>query len=130
VQERSLHLQIIEIPVKDVKRSAAWYREMFKLDYCFPYKEGDDGAFLNLNGIALGLIESQEIPKLEFFSMKGECKPVLTFQVNNIQALHEEMIGKGADVKEMIYKPGGGHSFQFLDLDGNLIGVWGGWPKE
>jgi predicted enzyme related to lactoylglutathione lyase len=33
-------------------------------------------------------------------------------------------------MEEMIYKPGGGYSFQLLDPDGNRLGIWGGWPKE
>ncbi|MFD0679000.1 MULTISPECIES: hypothetical protein [unclassified Paenibacillus] len=37
---------------------------------------------------------------------------------------------KGANVKEVVYKPGGGYRFQFLDPDGNCMGIWGEWPKE
>jgi hypothetical protein len=33
---------------------------------------------------------------------------------------YEEMKQKGADVKEMVYKPGGGYSFQFVDPDGKM----------
>jgi hypothetical protein len=83
-----------------------------------------------VNGMALGLIRANEIPKLELFSAKGERKPVVTFQVENIKELYEEMVRSVAQVEEMIYKQGGGYSFQLLDPDGNRLGIWGGWPKE
>jgi len=127
---QSLHIQVIELPVKDVAKSAKWYTEVFGLGFCFPFNEGDDAAWLNLNGMALGLVEAVEIPKFEFVSSKGETKPVLTFQVDNIQELSEELGQKGIEVGEMVYKQGGGYSFQLVDPSGNLLGIWGGWPKE
>lgn len=127
---KSFHLQVIELPVRNVEQSVKWYTEMFGIGLCFPFNEGDDGAFLNLNGMALGLIRANEIPKLEFVSTRGERKPFFTFQVDNIHELNEEMIRKGVEVQEMVYKPGGGYSFQFKDPDGNQLGIWGGWPKD
>lgn len=127
---KSLHLQVIELPVKNVSESVKWYTEMFGLGFCFPYNEGDDEAWLNLNGMGFGLIRSNEIPKLDFVTAQGERKPFFTFQVDNIQELHEEMTRKGADVKEMVYKKGGGYSFQFIDPNGIQLGIWGGWPEE
>lgn len=129
---KSFHLQVIELPVKNVKESVQWYTEMFGLGFCFPYHEGDDEAWLDLNGMGLGLIRSNsnELPKLDFVTSKGERKPFFTFQVNNIKELHEEMIQKGVEVQEMVYKQGGGYSFQFFDPNGNHLGIWGGWPKE
>lgn len=127
---KSFHLQVIEIPVTNVERSVKWYTDMFGLGFCFPFHEGDDEAWLNLNGMGFGLVRSPETLKLEFVNSRGERKPVLSFQVDNIHELHKEMIGKGANVREMVYKPGGGYSFQFTDPDNNFLGVWGGWPKE
>jgi predicted enzyme related to lactoylglutathione lyase len=127
---QGLHLQVISIPVKNVGRSVAWYRDMFSLPFCFPFNEGDDEACLNLKGMGLCLIRSLEVPRLDFPNMKGEPVPILSFQVDNIHELHAEMIERGGDVREMVYKKGGGFSFRFLDPDGNCLGVWGGWPKE
>ncbi|MGN7360225.1 VOC family protein [Paenibacillus sp. SAF-054] len=127
---QSLHIQVIELPVKDVAKSAKWYTEVFGLGFCFPFNEGDDAAWLNLNGMSLGLVEALEVPKFEFVSSKGERKPVLTFQAENIQQMSRELSQKGVQVGEMLYKPGGGYSFQIVDPNGNLLGVWGGWPKE
>jgi predicted enzyme related to lactoylglutathione lyase len=127
---QSFHLQIISIPVKNVERAVTWYREMFGLDFCFPFQEGDDEALLNLNGMGFGLYRSSEVLKMDFTNAKGERLPILTFQVDNIHELHAEMANKGANVKEMVFKPGGGHNFQFVDPDGNYLGIWGGWPKE
>ncbi|TDF96292.1 VOC family protein [Paenibacillus piri] len=125
----SFRLQIIELPVKNVKESAKWYTEMFGLDYCFPYNEGDEEAWLNVNGMGFGLILSNELPKY-FVTAQGVRKPFFTFQVDNIKELHEEMTRKGVQVQDMIYKQGGGYSFQFFDPDGHLLGIWGGWPKK
>lgn len=127
---KSFHLQVIELPVKHVKESVQWYTEMFGLGFCFPYNEGDDEAWLNLNGMGFGLIRTDELPRLDFVTAKGERKPFFTFQVDNIQELHEDMIRKGVEVREMVYKKGGGYSFQFFDPSGNHLGIWGGWPKE
>ncbi|GAA0383688.1 VOC family protein [Paenibacillus motobuensis] len=127
---KSFHLQIAELPVRNVKESMQWYTDLFGVDLCFPYNEGDDEAWLNLNGLGFGLIRSDEQPKMNFVSASGERKLFFTFQVDNIKELHEEMIQKGVEVEEMAYKQGGGYSFQFFDPSGNYLGVWGGWPKE
>ncbi|MDR0268169.1 VOC family protein [Paenibacillus sp.] len=127
---KSLHIQVIELPVKDVAKAVRWYTEVFNVGFCFPFSDGDDAAWLNLNGIALGLVEAMEVPKFEFVSSKGERKPVLTFQVDNIHELRSELSQKGVSVGDMLYKQDGGYSFQLVDPSGNLLGVWGGWPKE
>lgn len=127
---KAFHLQIVELPVRNVKESMQWYTDLFGVDLCFPYNEGDDEAWLNLNGLGFGLIRSDDQPRMEFVSASGERKPFFTFQVDNIKELHEEMNQKGVEVKEMVYKQGGGYSFQFFDPSGNFLGIWGGWPKE
>jgi predicted enzyme related to lactoylglutathione lyase len=127
---QSIHMQIISIPVKNVEQSVKWYREMFGLDFCFPFQEGAEEAFFNLNGMAFGLIRSSEVLRMEFTNANGALIPVLTFQVDNIHELHAKMANKGAEVREMTFKPSGGHNFQFVDPEGNCLGVWGGWPKE
>jgi predicted enzyme related to lactoylglutathione lyase len=127
---KRFHLQVIEVPVRNVKESVEWYTGMFGLSFCFPYNEGDEEAWLNVNGMGFGLIHTNEVPKMEFISIKGERKIFFSFQVDNIHELYEEMKQKGADVKEMVYKQSGGYSFQFVDPDGNCMGIWGGWPKE
>jgi hypothetical protein len=43
--------------------------------------------------VALGLIRANDIPKMEFFSAKGERKPVVTFQVEHIKELYEWLEG-------------------------------------
>jgi len=127
---KSFHLQVIEIPVKNVEESVKWYTELFGLELSFPYNEGDGEAWLNLKGMGFGLIHSNEIPKMDFITAKGERKPFFTFQVDNIEELHKDMTQKGVEVQEMVYKQGGGFSFQFFDPNGNYLGIWGGWPKE
>ncbi|MDF2961469.1 MAG: hypothetical protein K0S39_3204 [Paenibacillus sp.] len=127
---KSFHLQIIELPVKSVKESVKWYTELFGLGFCFPYNEGDDEAWLNLNGMGFGLILSNEIPQLDFVTARGERKPFFTIQVDNIKELHEEMIRKGVKIQEIVHKQGGGYSFRVFDQDGHHLGIWGGWPKK
>src|SRR5690242_2106176 len=124
---KSVHLQVVEIPVKDLEESAKWYMDMFDIGLHF---KDDDEIGLGMNGMGFILVRSNEIPRLDFISAKGEIKPILTFQVDNIHELREEMVNKGVDALEMMYKPGGGYSFQFFDPNGNHLGIWGGWPKE
>jgi predicted enzyme related to lactoylglutathione lyase len=127
---KAVRVQIIELPVRNVKRSAEWYTEWFGFGYYFPFKEGDEAAWLNVNGMALGLVRSQAYPLRGFAGVDGSEKPAFTLQVDNIQELHAAMAQRDVIVHELVYKPGGGYSFLFLDPDGNRIGVWGGWPKD
>ncbi|MDP5276453.1 VOC family protein [Chengkuizengella axinellae] len=127
---KSFHLQIVELPVKNVKESVEWYKKMFGLKLSFPFNEGDDEAWFNLNGMGFGLIQTNDLPKMDFISSKGERKPFFTFQVDNIKEFHQEMIQKGVEVQDMVFKQDGGYSFQFFDLNGNPLGIWGGWPKR
>jgi len=130
VAKSAFHLQVIEIPVRNVSESLKWYTEMFGLELCFPYEEGEEEACLNLSGMGFSLIAAKDIPRLDFVSAKGVRKPFFTFQVDNIKDFREEMIQKGVDVSELVFKPDGGYSCQFLDPSGNWMGIWGGWPKE
>jgi catechol 2,3-dioxygenase-like lactoylglutathione lyase family enzyme len=118
----------VQLPVRDLEKSVSWYRDILGLTFTFEFRPGDNEAWLNVGGVGLGLIRSQEIPKLEFTDMQGTTQPILQFQVENIHDVYNELQHKGVQVSEMIYKKEGGYSFTFRDPDGHIASLWGGWP--
>jgi predicted lactoylglutathione lyase len=130
---KAIDIPVIQLPVRDLEKSVAWYRDVLGLGFTFEYNPGDHEAWMNVNGgIGLGLIrcKDKEIPKLSFRNMNGEMNAVLTFRVEEIHQVYDEMKARGIEVGKMIYKEGGGYSFKIEDLDGHFSYVWGGWPKE
>ncbi|RNB91290.1 VOC family protein [Brevibacillus fluminis] len=120
---------VIQLPVKNLEASIKWYQELLGIPFTFPYTPGDNEAWLNVGGVGLGLVRSPEVPHLDFCNMNGQPQPILSLQVDEIQAVYAELKEKGIDVGEMVYKKGGGYSFTFRDPDGHLSNLWGGWPS-
>lgn len=120
---------VVQLPVRDVEKSVAWYRDILGLAFAFEFQEGDNEAWFDVGGVGLGLIRSSEIPKLEFTDMRETTQPILQFQVENIQDVYRELQHKGVQVSEMIFKQEGGYSFTFRDPDGHMSSLWGGWPS-
>lgn len=121
---------VVQLPVRNLEKSVAWYRDVLGLPFTFAYTPGDDEAWLNVGGVGLGLVRSADVPSLEFANMKGVLQPILSLQVEDIHSAYEALVAQGADIGEMTFKPEGGHSFTFRDPDGHVGNLWGGWPKE
>jgi catechol 2,3-dioxygenase-like lactoylglutathione lyase family enzyme len=121
---------VVQLPVKDLEKSAKWYCDILGLNFTFEFKPGDNEAWLNVGGVGLGLIRSPKVPSLVFSNMNGVVQPIISLQVENIHDVYQELQAKGVEVGEMIYKKGGGYSFTFRDPDGHIASLWGGWPSE
>jgi len=121
---------VIQLPVRNLEVSVKWYRELLGLPFTFEYSPGDQEAWLNVGGVGLGLIQSPEVPRLDFMNSSGQPQPIISLQVDHIHEAYEELKQRGADVGELVYKPQGGYSFTFRDPDGHMGNLWGGWPKE
>lgn len=120
---------VVQLPVKDVEASVKWYREVLGIPFTFDFKPGDNEAWMNVGGVGLGLVRSENVPNLDFRNMQGQQQPIISLQVHNIQAVYQELAEKGVELGEMVYKQGGGYSFQLRDPDGHLSNLWGGWPS-
>ncbi|BAB06940.1 VOC family protein [Halalkalibacterium halodurans] len=131
MSRKALDIPVIQLPVSNLEKAVEWYQSMLGLAFTFPFQEGDDEAWLNVNGsIGLGLIRCDDVPNLSFRNKNGELKAVLTFRVDDIHAFYTDLKDKGVPVGEMVYKEGGGYSFIVKDLDGHRSYIWEGWPKE
>ncbi|WP_096186498.1 VOC family protein [Evansella halocellulosilytica] len=127
---KALDIPIIQLPVSDVAQSVKWYTNILGLEFTFEYQDGDQEAWMNVNGgIGLGLVQAKNVPDLTFENMKGERNSILTFRVDDIHSVYDQMKKKGEAVGEMVYKEGGGYSFIIKDPDGHMSYLWGGWPK-
>ncbi len=75
----------IGIPVKDLYRAAAFYRDILSLPLLF---QTDRMAFFDLNGLRIML----SLPEKEEFACSSS---VLYFQVEEILGAYEELLSKG-----------------------------------
>ncbi|WP_312111646.1 VOC family protein [Brevibacillus reuszeri] len=123
------HFAVIQVPVKRLEVSVKWYREVLGIPFTFEYTPGDHEAWLNIGGVGLGLVQSPNVPRLDFTNMAGEMQPIISLQVDQIHAVYEDLRSKGIETSEMRYKKSGGYSFTLRDPDGHLTNLWGGWPS-
>ncbi|WP_289139707.1 VOC family protein [uncultured Brevibacillus sp.] len=123
------HFAVIQVPVKNVEVSVKWYRDVLGIPFTFEYTPGDYEAWLNVGGVGLGLVQSPNVPCLDFTNMAGQVQPIISLQVDQIHAVYEELRGKGIETSEMSYKKSGGYSFTLRDPDGHITNLWGGWPS-
>jgi methylmalonyl-CoA/ethylmalonyl-CoA epimerase len=79
------HIGQIAVPVKNLDRALAFYRDVLGVPFLF--KAGDRLAFFDCNGVRLML----DIPDPEF----DHPSSILYFKVGDIQAAHRELKGKG-----------------------------------
>jgi predicted enzyme related to lactoylglutathione lyase len=121
----------IQLPVKDPVRSAEFYQNVFGMEFSFPYNPEDAAAFMMYrDNVAVGLIQCDDVPKLDFVSVKGERQAILTFEIEDIHTFHKELQDQGIETEEMTFKPDGGHNFIVRDPDGHPSHVWSGWPEN
>lgn len=121
---------VIQWPVSNLERSLAWYQAALGLSLSFPYTPGDEAAWLDVDGIGLGLIETANPPKLKYADREGRLRPIIQLRVKEIDALYHSLQAQGAVACEMQFKPDSGRSFTVLDPDGLPLSIWGGWPSE
>ncbi|KEO81525.1 VOC family protein [Tumebacillus flagellatus] len=121
---------VIQLPVSHLERSVRWYRDVLGLPFSFEYQPEHTEAWMNVGGVGLGLIQSPQVPNLDFLDAKGVPQTIFQLQVEDIHRAYDALKSQGVEVSDMRFLPGGGHSFTFRDPDGHLGGLWGGWPKQ
>ncbi|ANY73044.1 VOC family protein [Paenibacillus ihbetae] len=120
---------VIQWPVKDVEKSLKWYQELLGVQLSFPYTPGDPAAWLCIGDVGFGLVQAEDIPRLQFTDSQGKLQPIVQLQVDEIQEVYRHLQNSGVTVSEMRYIEDGGYSFSFTDPDGNHVSLWGGWPS-
>lgn len=112
------------IPVADLERAKEWYMRVLGLRAFRP----DGGILIMGSGQWLFLIESKDRPNANFTTdcWEGENFEMfsLTFETEDIVALHESLRENGAQVEPVTDYGGCGLQFRFKDPDGNKFNVW------
>jgi uncharacterized glyoxalase superfamily protein PhnB len=99
-----------ELPLGDVAAGVAHYRDV--LGFEVNYQQSDLGV-MDRDGMRLLLIE-----RTARHTGIGSC----SFYVTDADALHAELVAKGADVQgEPVSQPWGLREFKVLDLEGNRL---------
>ena len=108
-------LELVAIPVSDVDRAKAFYVEQAGFNADHDHKVSDDLRFVQLTppGSACSIAIGQGITDVAPGSVKG-----MQMVVEDIEAAHAELTGRGMDVGEIQDLPWGSFVF-FSDPDGN-----------
>jgi DNA-binding CsgD family transcriptional regulator/catechol 2,3-dioxygenase-like lactoylglutathione lyase family enzyme len=110
--------QILRV-VRDIKTAEPWYRDVLRLPHLYTY---GNLAFFDCGGTRLFLSPPED------GSEPGE-QPCLYFRVDDIQAAHQELQGRGIEFKgapHMIFKHENGMEEWmafFADVDGNFLAI-------
>jgi uncharacterized glyoxalase superfamily protein PhnB len=108
--QRLLRKVMPELPLGDVAAGVAHYRDV--LGFEVNYQQGDLGV-MDRDGMRLLLIE-----RTARHTGIGSC----SFYVTDADALHAELVAKGANVQgEPVSQPWGLREFKVLDLEGNRL---------
>lgn len=114
------------IPVANAKRAKEWYMRVLGLKQVRP----DGGIVVMGSGQWLFLIESKDRPNANFTTADWSETDSnfemfsLTFETENIVALHESLRQHGAEVEPITDNGPCGLQFIFKDPDGNRFNVW------
>jgi predicted enzyme related to lactoylglutathione lyase len=108
-------LELVAIPVSDVDRAKAFYVEQAGFNADHDHRVSDDLRFVQLTppGSACSITIGEGITDVAPGSVKG-----MQMVVEDIEAAHAELTGRGMDVGEIQDLPWGSFVF-FSDPDGN-----------
>ena len=108
------HVDFISVPVTDMERSTAWYRDTLGLpqtgDGGFPEFKLGDNAFLYL--LSMEAIGS---------SFKGPHTAAIALRVADVEEARKELEAKGVEFYGETFDTGVCHMASFGDPDGNVL---------
>jgi predicted enzyme related to lactoylglutathione lyase len=112
-------LELVAIPVTDVDRAKAFYVDQIGFNADHDHRVSDDLRFVQLTppGSACSIAIGEGVTDAEPGSVKG-----MQMVVDDIEAAHAELTGRGLDVGEIQDLPWGSFVF-FSDPDGNAWAV-------
>jgi predicted enzyme related to lactoylglutathione lyase len=112
-------LELITVPVSDADRAKAFYADQagFSVDHDHAVKEGLRFIQLTPPGSGCSIAIGEGVTEMEPGSLEG-----LQLVVDDIEAAHKELAGRGVEVSEIEDFPWGRFVF-FSDPDGNRWAV-------
>lgn len=114
----------IYVPVRNPLKSVQWWQKNFGLEYAVPFNEAEDQAILKLSdGQWLHLVETAGPIDNQFPNKAGYEMFRLTFEVRQIEVLHDHLKKNGVRIEELQDRDSCGINFVFYDLDGNKFDV-------
>ena len=119
-------LELVIVPVSDVDRAKAFYTEQAGFNADHDHIVNDDLRFVQLTppGSACSISIGKGVTEAEPGSIAG-----LQLVVQDIEAAHDELAGRGVEVSEIQDFPWGSFVF-FTDPDGNAWNVQAIQPRS
>jgi len=110
-----MKLELVAVPVSDVDRAKAFYTEKIGFHADHDHQVRDDLRFVQLTppGSACSIVIGVGITEMSPGSQKG-----LQMVVEDVKAVREELVRRGAEVSEIDVQPWGSFVY-FRDPDGN-----------
>jgi catechol 2,3-dioxygenase-like lactoylglutathione lyase family enzyme len=109
-------LDHLTIAVRDYRVSRDWYVRHLGLTLEFEVPEPRTAALQDDAGLTLFVAESDDVPA------RPSC--VLTFQVDDVDAKHRELVAAGVRFEHAPGKRFWGYGAELRDGDGYLIYLW------
>ncbi|SYX83850.1 VOC family protein [Paenibacillus alvei] len=114
----------VYVPVQEPLQSAQWWQSNFGLEYAVPYNEEEANVILKLSdGQWLHLVKSGQPGEDSFRNQAGSPMFRLTFEVRQIEVLHDHLKKNGVIIEGLADRGSCGINFVFYDLDGNKFDV-------
>ena len=107
------HVDFVSVPVADLERSTAWYRDTLGLPQT---GEGGFPEFKLGDNVFLYLIDPKSIGAGEFRNPHGSP---IALRVADVAETRKELEGRGIEFAGETYDTGVCHMAPFADLDGN-----------
>lgn len=110
-----MKLELVPVPVSDVDRAKTFYTDVIGFVADHDHRVHDGLRFVQLTppGSACSIVIGEGITEMEPGSSKG-----LQMVVADVQAARDELVGRGAEVREIEDMPWGSFVY-FSDPDGN-----------
>jgi catechol 2,3-dioxygenase-like lactoylglutathione lyase family enzyme len=118
VKSIDLKLEVVVIPVSDVDRATEFYERLgWRLDADFAFDNGFRVVQFTPPGSACSLQFGTNMTPAAPGSARG-----LYLVVSDIEAAHDELIGRGVEVSDVFYPGTPGAQFQTDDMSGRITG--------
>jgi catechol 2,3-dioxygenase-like lactoylglutathione lyase family enzyme len=112
------------VPVRNPLKSAEWWQRNFGLEYAVPYNPAENSVILKLSeGQWMHLMETEGLIDNQFPVKGGYEMFRFTFDVTQIEVLHDRLKSNGVRIEELRDRDSCGINFVFFDPDGNKFDV-------
>lgn len=121
-------INCVYLPASNLIKSADWYVNNLGLVLLNEITDDSTQAQLQISAEQfIFLIKTEKKSNLTFVEVDGNEQCILTLEVLDIKALHEQLRSNLVEMEEVQNNNECGLSFSVKDPDGNKIDIWGGW---